>query len=692
MFDSIAAGFENTLSLDGTTPNSMGADIDLNSNDLLNVQRVNAVEFVLDGELLAPGNLVAESASQLTFTPAGSGAVATTVQDKLRESVSVKDFGATGDGVTDDTAAIQAAIDSSNNIFVPEGTYLISRSTSADGHTNYGLVIDRNDITFFGVKGKTLFKRFDTDISTYALAYTIFHIGGVEVSDTSTTSDIVLRDFDIYGNDTRHAVSGSALTDLRTGIQLKGAVNAEISNIIFREIDSTAIVLSPPKYYSYITSTTQNLGVYNENVNIHDCTFYGNVHAVTGRALLHAILCSGVNTLTVANNHFSWCDNCIAGSSTYDVEGINGARNTATYTDGGVNYLRCGREILITGNTMRNSSEHSIYSTLSNVVISNNVINVDSAVCHGDIRIRGQHVVVSGNSLVVNEAGITISTLARDVTVTGNTIMSYGDTSGGVIDISSNGIKAYIDARPHYDTSVVYPLMQNIVVTGNIITMEDVTHTYGFGVRLYTDVSSVVGYPDGTMIGVSISDNTFDNVRVGVFALCPLLQRSKVSNNIFRGGLFTKTSFTGSDLKGYCVIAGGHNYIYNLIQLEFNGNTMEGFEYVFGILNGDGTVGGGGAVLYYRPTASFRMNTMSYFKDLSLAYGAGGMYAFNSFNAHIGNVGTNFIAKNAMITSQKTMNSYGLTGVSASASNGQMLWDGTNLRYYTDDVSTFQNL
>lgn len=67
--------------------------------------------------------------TQVTYTPAGTGAVATTVQNKLREWVSATDFGvvADWDGATgtDQTTQLQAAIDSfgvrRGVVFLPDG-------------------------------------------------------------------------------------------------------------------------------------------------------------------------------------------------------------------------------------------------------------------------------------------------------------------------------------------------------------------------------------------------------------------------------------------------------------------------------------------------------------------------------------------------------------------------------------------
>lgn len=54
--DAISTAMEKTLSRDGTTPNQMDTDLDMNSRDILNVDQVNAVSLRLNGITILPSN------------------------------------------------------------------------------------------------------------------------------------------------------------------------------------------------------------------------------------------------------------------------------------------------------------------------------------------------------------------------------------------------------------------------------------------------------------------------------------------------------------------------------------------------------------------------------------------------------------------------------------------------------------
>lgn len=279
-FTNVRDAFDNTLSLDGSTPNAMQADFDMNQNDILNANSITTDSLILDGvdmgvvqdvklniadittvaNSIADVNLVADNisginnvsdainngdlindvyqgahsadptvrlnsnplqngdiyfntnttrlrtysngswydtgaggntdAALVSYLQTGTGAVARTTQARLRDVVNIKDFGAVGDGVTNDAPAVQACLTycAANNktAYVPSGTYLLNAEIYVPGITNLGLVGDGSSVT--------IFKRGDNVVASSFTEMFNF------VNATSVSANIVVRGITLDGN------------------------------------------------------------------------------------------------------------------------------------------------------------------------------------------------------------------------------------------------------------------------------------------------------------------------------------------------------------------------------------------------------------------------------------------------------------------------------------------------------------
>lgn len=92
------------------------------------VTTVNPIE--IEGSNITFASALFNDAALVSFIAAGAGAVQRTAQNKMRDIVSVKDYGAVGDGVTDDTTAIQACIDQNLCVYFPDGFYAVTSITT----------------------------------------------------------------------------------------------------------------------------------------------------------------------------------------------------------------------------------------------------------------------------------------------------------------------------------------------------------------------------------------------------------------------------------------------------------------------------------------------------------------------------------------------------------------------------------
>ena len=149
-------------------------------------------------------------AKQATYKSDATGAAVRTLHDKLGDTVSVKDFGAVGDGVTDDTAAIQAAIDASNNVYFPDGTYLASGITTSKPVNIVGQSV-----------GGTTIQNF-TDGSI------IITCNQTGVSDKERRNWLVISNLTIQ----------DSATGTGTGIKLDSVLNFELDKLYIRGFSS----------------------------------------------------------------------------------------------------------------------------------------------------------------------------------------------------------------------------------------------------------------------------------------------------------------------------------------------------------------------------------------------------------------------------------------------------------------------
>lgn len=188
-------------------------------------------------------------ASKLAPVTATGSTTARTLANRFADVVNVKDFGAVGDGVTDDTAAIQAAINTGTNIFIPVGIYKIT--------SNLILTSNRQ---IFGVGNATKIQISSNNIK------------GFTVLTSVDNNSIIIRDLLIDG--------GGQTTNIYTGykggegIYISRCKNLLIENVTIQNMGVVKSSIDPTDdngYGGYGIMVESRHGDIN-NIRINNCT------------------------------------------------------------------------------------------------------------------------------------------------------------------------------------------------------------------------------------------------------------------------------------------------------------------------------------------------------------------------------------------------------------------------------------
>jgi hypothetical protein len=330
-------------------------------------------------------------------------------------SVNVLDFGAVGDGIIDDTAAITAAatacVASGKTLYVPVGTYIVEEidtdSFSIFAEPNAIFKLKTGGTYIFNIDGTDAFKweniTFDGNGET-AYAYTIANIDGVTITNVSVTN-FADRCCIFEQSVTNVQIVGGTYSD-NTGadtLVVKSNYNT-ITGCHFKDITEHAV-----RFGRFNSDANVDSGAYS---TISDCTFEN----VTNDPVLSEL---NSKFVTIEGNQFFECRNiCKITASTDDCFSISVIGNTFRKPKG------------VTAGFTRGVSA----SSSDKITVVGNIIDLNGSEVGGVATDANAGIVVGTNSIVSSNIIVGASTDGI------NTSANCSISNNSVKDFTLNGI------------------------------------------------------------------------------------------------------------------------------------------------------------------------------------------------------------------------------------------------------------